>query len=180
MKQRFFIVECCLIGAVIAATIAYNVTRPTAALASSAVSSDSDEEMIRRGGYLVKVAGCNDCHTPNYLVAPDTVQEDDYLIGVPVGWLGPWGTTYASNLRWTVADFTEDVWVQILKTRKASPPMPWMNVNHFVESDSRAIYRYIKSLGLKGDRMPTALPPGEIPQTPYFDFNIKGLPEAAQ
>jgi len=144
-------------------------------------SPASDEiEVVNRGRYLIRVSGCNDCHTPNYMVTPEAVPESDWLMGTPVGWLGPWGTTYASNLRLSVVDFPEDVWVNMLKTRKANPPMPWINVSFYTDEDARAIYKFIKSLGPKGEKMPAALPPGEIPKTPYFDFNIKGLPEGAQ
>ncbi|HMP90842.1 MAG TPA: cytochrome C [Kiritimatiellia bacterium] len=177
MKQRVGFLSGFFVAGLFAVAIIIKIFAPASASAEGSPGASNDEVMIERGRYLVKIAGCNDCHTPNYMVTPDDVQEEDYLIGVPVGWFGPWGTTYASNLRITVEDFPEDVWVQILKTRKAMPPMPWVNVNALTEADSRAMYRYIKSLGVNGERMPPILSPGEMPQTPYFDFHIKGLPE---
>lgn len=135
-----------------------------------------EAEVINRGRYLIKVSGCNDCHTPNWMASPESVDESDWLIGMPVGWYGPWGTTYASNLRLSVTDYDENAWVTMLKTRKAMPPMPWINVSFYTDEDARAIYLYIKSLGAKGERMPAPLPPGTLPKTPYFDFHIKGLP----
>jgi hypothetical protein len=93
-----------------------------------------------------------------------------WLTGSPVGWRGPWGTTYPANLRLTVSEVSEDEWVAILQERKALPPMPWMNVNEISESDARALYQYIRSLGLAGGRMPAALPPDKEPTTPYLSL----------
>jgi mono/diheme cytochrome c family protein len=163
-----------MVGLAALAIVASSVS-PTSA--GDVATTEREQEILHRGRYLVRVAGCNDCHTPNYMVDPEAVVEDDWLIGVPVGWLGPWGTTYAANLRLSVHEFPEDVWIQMLRTRKANPPMPWINVSFLTDGDAQAMYRYIKSLGPKGERMPAPLPPGEMPTTPYFDFNIKGLPE---
>ena len=44
------------------------------------------------------------------------------LTGVPVGFRGPWGTTYASNLRLYVQQFTADTWVQVMHAREVRPP----------------------------------------------------------
>lgn len=52
------------------------------------------ESDIKRGRYLVKTVGCNDCHTPAYGLKYGEVPEKDWLIGDQVGWKGPWGTTY--------------------------------------------------------------------------------------
>ena len=122
------------------------------------------------GRYLAIVGGCNDCHTPGYLETEGDVPEEQWLTGSLVGWRGPWGTTYPPNLRLTVSELTEDEWVGVLRERKALPPMPWMNVNQMSEGDARALYQYIKSLGLSGERMPAALPPDQEPTTPYLSL----------
>ncbi|MDZ7808466.1 MAG: hypothetical protein U5K71_15340 [Gracilimonas sp.] len=41
--------------------------------------------------------------------------------------MGPWGTTYATNLRLRAQEWSEDAWVQTLKTRKVRPPTPGMD-----------------------------------------------------
>ena len=135
---------------------------------SGASAALSKRATIDNGRYLVTIAGCNDCHTANWAETNGQVEEKDWLTGVPVGWRGPWGTTYASNLRQLVNDMDENAWVAMLKTRQGLPPMPWMNVKKLSEDDSRAIYRYIASLGIAGERMPVAVPPGAEPATPYF------------
>lgn len=134
---------------------------------------------VEAGRYLVVVTGCNDCHTDGYLMTEGNIPEEDWLTGSPVGWHGPWGTTYPTNLRLRVQEWSEDAWVQTLKPRKALPPMPWMNVNQMNEEDMRAIYAYIQSLGPKGEHMPLALAPGITPDTPYLNMFPQNLPAAA-
>lgn len=134
---------------------------------------------IQAGRYLVIVGGCNDCHTDGFMMTEGNVPEENWLTGSPVGWQGPWGTTYPSNLRLRVQEWSEDAWVQTLKTRKALPPMPWMNLNQMKEEDMRAIYAYIHSLGPKGEHMPLALAPGVAPSTPYLSLFPQNLPQTA-
>jgi len=129
------------------------------------VTATSD---VEAGRYLVIVGGCNDCHTNGYMESEGNVPEESWLAGSPVGWRGPWGTTYARNLRLLVQDLSEDAWVATLRERNALPPMPWMNVNQMSESDARALHRYIRSLGPTGERMPAVVPPGQEPTTPFI------------
>ena len=63
---------------------------------------------------------------------------------------------------------TEDSFVEMLHTRKALPPMPWMNVNRMSEQDARALYQFIRSLGPGGEPSPATVPPGQTPKTPYI------------
>jgi hypothetical protein len=35
------------------------------------------------------------------------------------------------------------------------------------------VYRYLKELGVAGEAMPTYLPPGVEPPTPYLDLRMK-------
>ncbi|MBT8083789.1 MAG: hypothetical protein KJN72_01090 [Woeseia sp.] len=123
---------------------------------------------IDAGRYIVIIGACNDCHTSNWAETNGAVPESRWLSGSPIGWRGPWGTTYASNLRMFVQDLTEEAWVEMLATRKARPPMPWMNLNRMAATDARKLYRYIRSLGAAGERMPLAAAPGVEPTTPYY------------
>lgn len=125
---------------------------------------------VEAGRYLVLVGGCNDCHTPGFLENGLSVPEAQWLTGLPIGFRGPWGTSYPVNLRLSVAQYPEDAWVNMLHTRHTLPPMPWHAVNSMSEQDVRALYAYITSLGEGGMPAPQAVPPGEEPTTPYFDF----------
>lgn len=125
---------------------------------------------VDAGRYLVIVGGCNDCHTPAYAETGGQVPEEEWLTGVAVGWRGPWGTTYASNLRLIVQDLSQEAFLEVLRSRKARPPMPWPNVNQLSPADAAAIYQYIRSLGPKGQVMPTAVGADVEPTTPFFLF----------
>ena len=59
----------------------------------------AEAALIERGRYLVRISGCNDCHTPGYIAAAGKMDESRWLTGDQLGWQGSWGTTYAANLR---------------------------------------------------------------------------------
>jgi mono/diheme cytochrome c family protein len=128
------------------------------------------------GRYLVVVGGCNDCHTPGY--AAGAVPESEWLVGSPVGFRGPWGTSYASNLRLAADALTEDEWAARLHG-SGLPPMPWAATAALTEADARAVHRYLRTLGPAGAPAPRAVPPGAEPATPYVDFSPQHLERLA-
>lgn len=129
-----------------------------------------DKSLVERGRYLVQIAGCNDCHTHGYMEAGGKVDEKLWLTGDSLGWRGPWGTTYATNLRLFVSDLTEAQWLKHVATMRPRPPMPWFNVQAMDERDRKAIYAYLKAKGPAGQPAPAALPPGKEPPQPYALF----------
>ena len=50
---------------------------------ASAAALPSDAELLAQGEYLVKVAGCNDCHTPGYMEAAGDVPKAVALLAKP-------------------------------------------------------------------------------------------------
>ncbi|AGP34563.1 hypothetical protein [Sorangium cellulosum] len=120
------------------------------------------------GRYLILVGGCNDCHTPGWDRSSGRLPASEWLTGNDVGYRGPWGTSYAENLRLSVQDLSEDAWVRMFRAAAGRPPMPWLNYATMHERDLVAMYRFIRSLGAKGARAPRAVPPGEEPETPYI------------
>jgi mono/diheme cytochrome c family protein len=159
-----------LFTAPIVASLATGATGATGATSSGCAGTEHGTTMIEQGRYLAQVAGCNDCHTPGYLMRNGQIPESQWLTGDSFGWRGPWGTTYASNLRLFVKDMSEDQWVQVARTLKRRPPMPWYTLNEMREDDLRALYRFIRSLGEPGKPAPAYLPPGQEPATPYALF----------
>ena len=125
---------------------------------------------LERGKYLVKIAGCNDCHTAGYMPSFGKVDEKLWLMGDAFGWRGPWGTTYASNLRLFFDKISEDQWVKIARVLETRPPMPWFAVREMAEQDLRAIHAYVKSLGPAGGPAPAYVPPDKEPKPPYAQF----------
>jgi mono/diheme cytochrome c family protein len=140
------------------------------ALASSAYAQKTEDPLVKRGRYLIEIAGCNDCHTPAYPQKGGKVPESQWLTGDALGWQGAWGTTYATNLRLWMQDLSEDQWVKKAKTLTARPPMPWFNVRAMSTSDLRALYRYIRHLGPAGNPAPAYVPPDKAPSGPVVRF----------
>jgi mono/diheme cytochrome c family protein len=139
-------------------------------LAPYAAAADSQAAMIERGRYLVKIGGCNDCHTQDYAMKGGRIPEKQWLTGDRLGWRGPWGTTYPTNLRLHLASMSEDQWVKKASTLSTRPPMPWFNVREMNEPDLRALYRFVRSLGPAGEPAPPFVPPGQEPKGPVIAF----------
>jgi hypothetical protein len=117
----------------------------------------------------VKIAGCNDCHTPGYMSNQGRVEESQWLTGDTLGFQGPWGTTYPPNLRRLVASLTVDEWL-VAARRPMRPPMPWFVLRDMADADLAAIYHYIHSLGPAGPNAPPYAPPRQEVATPVVKF----------
>jgi mono/diheme cytochrome c family protein len=132
---------------------------------------------IERGRYLVKIGGCNDCHTPGYLAKAGDIPEDGWLIGDSLGFNGPWGTTYPTNLRRLLRTMDEDDWVEFARTIETRPPMPWFNLRAMSEDDLRDMHRFVVSLPPNDGAVPDYVPPGREPKTPHIVF-VPRLPKS--
>lgn len=140
------------------------------------VSAHGDDALIKRGRYLTIIGGCNDCHTAGFAASGGKIEEKDWLLGDPMGWKGPWGTTYALNLRKLISGLDRKAWLALSRASSARPPMPSYILRTMTEDDLLALFEFIKSLGDGGVTMPAALPPGVAPKTPYFLFEPQNLP----
>ena len=76
--------------------------------------------------------------------------KEQWLTGSPLGFHGPWGTTYASNLRLRMQNFSEDEWLAYSANLRTRPIMPDFAVRDMTEEDRRALYRFIRGLGPAG------------------------------
>ena len=122
---------------------------------SSAESKDkkdgpflSKSELVKRGGYLVSVSGCNDCHSPKIMtpqgpipdttkllsghpansplppVDPKALQPGQWIQMAPdvTAFAGPWGMSFAANLTpdttTGIGNWTEEVFINTLRTGK--------------------------------------------------------------
>lgn len=143
-----------------------------------AAGPGADARTIERGRYLVRTSGCNDCHTPGYAEASGKLPEEAWLTGSPVGFQGPWGTSYPANLRLAAHAMNEAQWVARAR-QPMRPPMPWFSLRDMTDADLIAMYRFIRSLGPAGTAAPVAGTPGSPVDTPYFEFVPKNLPKQA-
>lgn len=125
---------------------------------------------VARGHYLVRIGGCNDCHTAGYAFSDGKVPEAQWLMGDTLGWRGPWGTTYPPNLRIYMQALTEAQWLKAAKSLQTRPPMPWFTVRQMSDADLRAIYAFIRQLGPVGKPAPSFVPPDKEPPPPFVTF----------
>src|SRR3954469_22797731 len=143
MKVKPAIVVCVLVIA--AAALIPNrrsgadVTRDEKAVTANAPAVSATSS-VEAGRYLIRVSGCNDCHTPAFMVLGEKVPETQWLTGNAIGFSGPWGTTYPSNLRRFVQPFTADQFVEVVRKRNDRPPMPWPSLHAMSDADLKAIY----------------------------------------
>ncbi len=163
-----------LVLAVAIASTGCSQTPPIAAASgdvfTAAAAAPSDAELLARGEYLVRIAGCNDCHTAAYAERQGEVDKAEWLMGSPLGYRGPWGTTYAANLRSRLAKMDEAQWLDYSAKLRTRPLMPDFALRAMSEEDRRALYRFIRSLGPGGSEAPAYLPPGKKPPPPYLDL----------
>lgn len=136
-------------------------------VASSSLAADKS---ISRGRYLVEIGGCNDCHTAGYAMSNGKVPEKQWLMGDQLGWQGPWGTTYAPNLRLSLSKMTEAQWLRFARSQEMKPPMPFWSLRAMPDGDLVAIYRFVKTLQPLGEAAPSYLPPGQEAKGPVVKF----------
>ncbi len=150
------------------------------ATAAAVPEASAGVDLVARGEYLVRIAGCNDCHTPGYGEAQGEVPKEQWLVGsAPLGYTGPWGTTYATNLRLRMQELTEEQWLEYSAHLRARPLMPDFNLRAMTEEDRRALYRFIRELGPAGEKAPPALPPGQTALPPVLALVMPEAPAGA-
>lgn len=149
-------------SALLALAIIISCNQPAADNSASASGSDSSmatevknggfESQVKWGEHLVKIGGCNDCHTPKKM-GPNGPEDDMSLMlsGHPAkmpaaqfdakeaakkglvvtqtftSWVGPWGVTYAANLTSDstgIGMWKEDQFLKALKEKK------WMGLDN--------------------------------------------------
>jgi len=132
-------------------------------LALSGFAAMASDPSIARGRSIAVDAGCVACHSPNGAASP----ERGWLTGNATGQLGPWGTTYASNLRVTLARMNEETWVRYAAKLTPRAPMPADALQRLDVEDLRALYRYVRAAGVEGAQVPYAMAPGQVPPAPF-------------
>jgi hypothetical protein len=71
---------------------------------------------------------------------------------------------------------SEATWLESARTAMR-PPMPWFALRDMGDDDLRAVYRYIRSLGARGQPAPAYAAPGQVVTTPYIVFVPQSLPQ---
>lgn len=120
MKKMPVIVTIAVLSTVL--LVFCNQPTKTEEIASTNTTALSPDSLVKRGGYLVSIMGCNDCHTPKK-TGPNGPEFDTdralsghpadmpvakYDTGTAKNWIlfnqiltnyvGPWGISYSANL----------------------------------------------------------------------------------
>lgn len=102
----------------------------------------------KRGKYLVTIAGCSDCHTPQDAHGqplPDMDFGGGFILD------GPWGRVASANITPDASGTNGEAFMQAVTTgyvsgRKLNQIMPWQNYRKMTGEDVNAIYAYLKTL----------------------------------
>jgi hypothetical protein len=105
----------------------------------------------KRGDYLVTVAGCADCHTPQNSKG-QPIPGMDFAGGFILD--GPWGRVASANLTpdpsgipyYDLALFTQVIRTGYIKARAINQIMPWSEYRGMTDEDIAAIFTHIKAL----------------------------------
>jgi mono/diheme cytochrome c family protein len=147
-------------------------TLVAASLQPAAASADSAQ--VARGKYLVRLAGCTDCHTPgHFLGKPDMSR---YLAGSDVGFEVPGvGTVVGRNLTpdketgigsWTLEQISTAIRTGVRPDgRSLSPIMPFAAYAGMTQSDTNAIAVFLKTLPPVKHKIPGPFTANEKPTT---------------
>ena len=105
---------------------------------------------VKRGAFLVTVAGCGDCHTPQ--------DKGQAIAGLNLGggaiFEGPWGRVASANLTpdasgipyYDEALFLQAIRTGYVKARPLNQIMPWHIYRNMTDEDLKAIFAYLKTV----------------------------------
>ena len=123
------------------------VPRPVVAPVASPDLSDP----VKRGEFLVGMAGCGDCHTPGD-------SRNQPLAGMRLGggaiFEGPWGKVSSANLTgdasgipyYDEALFLQTIRTGVVRARPLSQIMPWFVYRNMTDEDLKSIFAYLKTV----------------------------------
>lgn len=118
----------------------------------------------KRGKYLVTVAGCTDCHTPQDGHGQPLPGMDFAGGGI---FDGPWGRVASANITQDpsgIPYYDETLFMQALRTgyvraRKLNQIMPWRTYRGMTDQDLAAIFAYVKTFPPVRHHVDNTLPP---------------------
>jgi mono/diheme cytochrome c family protein len=105
---------------------------------------------VHRGKYLVTMAGCAGCHTPQ--VRGQSVPGMELAGGFTM--TGPWGSVATSNITPDpsgIGYYDESLFLQAMRTgyvraRELSPIMPVFDFKNMTDDDLKAMFAYLRTL----------------------------------
>lgn len=122
----------------------------------------------KRGGYLVNLVGCGDCHTPvdnHRNPIPGMEFSGGQLLQVP------WGTVASANLTPDpsgIPYYDEAIFIRAMRTgrvgsRELNKVMPWTVLRNMTDQDLSSMFAYLKTLRPVHHRVDNSLHPTLCP-----------------
>lgn len=110
-------------------------------------------EQVKHGWYLVRIAQCNDCHTPNN---EQGKPRTDMMFGGGARMKGPWGDVVTPNITPDpsgISHYDEAMFIKTIRTGRASggvrqlnPLMPYSYFKNMTDDDLKAIFAYLRTV----------------------------------
>ena len=130
---------------------------------ASPVPRQDVSDPVKRGKFLVSMAACADCHTPQEKGQP--VSGMDFAGGFVLD--GPWGRVASANLTpdpsgipyYDEAQFLRTLRTGYVGAREVNQIMPWSTFRNMSDEDLKAIYAYLKTLQPVKHRVDNSFPP---------------------
>jgi mono/diheme cytochrome c family protein len=118
---------------------------------------------VKRGQYLVTIAGCTECHTPQVKGQP--IRGLEFAGGFILE--GPWGRLASANITpdasgisyYDEALFLEMMHTGYVKARKINQIMPWEDFRGLTDEDLKGIFAYLRTLKPVKHRVDNTEPP---------------------
>lgn len=118
---------------------------------------------VKRGQYLVTIAGCADCHSPQR--KGQALRGLDFAGGFVLE--GPWGQVASANITsdpsgipyYDEALFLQTIRTGYVKARKLNQIMPWWDFRNLTDEDLKSIFAYLQTLRPVKHRVDNTEPP---------------------
>ncbi len=118
---------------------------------------------VKRGDYLVTIAGCRDCHTPMSQGA--RMMHLDLAGGFLLR--GPWGEVASSNITQSpsgIPYYDEGLFLEVMRTgmvkaRELKQIMPWWYHRNLTEDDLKSMFAYLRTVPKIAHRVDNSKPP---------------------
>lgn len=118
---------------------------------------------VKRGEYLVRIAACAQCHSPQ--IRGQRIPGLAFAGGFE--FQGPLPTVTSANITPDasgIAYYDESLFVQVMRTgqvraRELSAVMPWMVYKNMTDDDLKAVFAYLRTLNPIRHRVDNSLPP---------------------
>jgi mono/diheme cytochrome c family protein len=118
---------------------------------------------LKRGEYLVTIAACAECHTPQR--KGQSIRGMEYSGGFILD--GPWGRVASANITPDpsgISYYDEGIFLGVMRTgfvkaRQLNQIMPWSDYRNLTDEDLKAIFAYVQTFKPVKHRVDNTEPP---------------------